>query len=73
MWCVALKFVKLRIKYTPGSLGSDVRQWELVPKPIREEENWSCWNEIFKINGKIYTVGHKISTDIENSWAFLIN
>ena len=31
---------------------------------IRQEENWGCWNEIFKTNGRIYTLGQKKSTDI---------
>ena len=38
-------------------------QWELVPKPIRQEENWSCWHEIFKTNGRISTLVY-LSRDI---------
>ena len=45
----------------------------MVPKPIRQEENWSCWNEIFKTNGNTLW-DKKRSTDIrEQLGIFNIN
>ena len=41
---------------------------------IRQDENWSCWNEIFETNGGIYSLGQIKSSDIrEQLGVFNIN
>ena len=69
-----LQFSETNLKIIPGTIScSDIWQCEQVPKPIGQEEIWSCWNEIFKSNGRIHTLGQKRSSDIREELCIFNN